>query len=648
MIDESLFDELLSSVPKNIQSLISETNIELSDLKKEILRKHRIICLLPYFLLSQELPLAHFPDMDHTLNLFQPKEITAFVGLSLISQNTSFLIHNLQMNPVIFAETIVKNTKIPNYQYFLRVIIPSIYGYFSSYEHMNFANCFYLAIIDIADPEIAIPIVVPFLTAPITYRYIEYTLTEFFTDMDWDQSLDSRNKNSSLLLEYLTRGIPLLPEQILQLFRQIKSKNWRSHFLAELFLVNFVFPNVLRWSKAHFMNDKIPQVKKMLSNVGQFKDGLKSLYQTLCTARSLFQPPFMYHCFNQPSISYYLVIHDIQLLAEFLDTQKLLPSCVEIDIYRKVPLNFQFINFWCYVYPSHHQVKEPPTMRLVFPQIQVNERTNPEFQRRFRSLQSLADNSNKFNFVLQNSGNSEFYDYSRNQCCFQLKKLADSFEIFMDTLRLHKEMVKWNNLVTSNQIFLYLSHLTSLKQWPFILNILPRKVQFLYYLSNFDESSFQDSFDKITKLSTDWDFYIHQKIESTITDSLPISFFSTLSLFSSIAQSSLPEKFVQIMKVLEQIELFAPQNDDALYFLLIQNVPGRVLLNTYVEINVIAIRDAEASQYCTKTQKIRWQRFEKLIYESAKDNKDLTSQLIGQQNKFQEIFVRCKRPLLIQ
>ena len=148
----------------------------------------------------------------------------------MIAQDASFLINYFGNNSIELAKVIINSKNVIDtidYYHLIFQIIPSLFGFFHSSEHLNLATKFYQNVIDlIADnPKDSIRILQPFFTIPATYRYIEYVMTNFFQQIvickprnnnnfvvnDDDSLADNNyiaciNKNTKLLLFYLKKG----------------------------------------------------------------------------------------------------------------------------------------------------------------------------------------------------------------------------------------------------------------------------------------------------------------------------------------------------------------------------------------------------------------------------------------------------------
>lgn len=752
-IDEDLFDLFFTTLPQDLQPLHNNFQYTMTELKKRLIKIHREVCLLPFYSsildpngLMKQMKFPAISNADLLLSLFNPQETSSFVGLFLISQNTSFLIHYLNENPNEFARELANsNLRLDQglFYHLVYAIIPSLFGFFHSSENLDYAVLFYQNVIEYSDnPVMILRILPPFFNNASTYRYIEYVLTNFFRKVNLTNKNSRRtssltlqcqeirkpddlirDKNTLLLLKYLKKGIPLLPYHHLKLFKLIKNKfsnQWtKAHWFNFLFK-KFISPNFNRWSRAHFydisnsdlpssmnqpltattpflisgdliynlsmhasgsttemINSTIDEINHIVSNVNNedLSDEFNNFISLLCASRSSYEPPQVYDGFKQLSMQCYVCVNDIKILVEFLHSKNILPTCIDVHVFDTIPIKYQYIWFFCNIYPTkkidNNAIIFP---RVVFPHVQINRDfdskiDNPsKIKMRYLSLRSLAKDNMKNEFVLINSKHdNEFHEYSKKQIFCSFCKLADSYEEHIEHMRLKSEIDKWFDLSKSCLEFLCLAYSCIIKKNKEALTFLPSKVKLLHHISNVNEKHFQKQFDSIYKFSKDWDFFIHQLISSDYKidsdafnhdirgniskdhnsilkthERLPQPFIRNLSIFSTISDMSFPEKCVLFMQALRQIQEISPPNDNYFFYFLIQKVPGRVLLSLFIELGIIIVLDEASLRYLTNTEKTIWQRFESILYLIATQNDSIFQNLLRLQKEFHNSYSAWK------
>ena len=126
------------------------------------------------------------------------------------------------------------------------------------------------------------------------------------------------------------------------------------------------------------------------------------------------------------------------------------------------------------------------------------------------------------------------------------------------------------------------------------------------------------------------------------SNQLPLFFLKALSIFSQIAIVNLPQKYELLMQFFNIIDIFFPKEDNKLYFLLIQRIPGCLLIKIFTEISTFAIHDDLCYNYISNNERAMWQRFENLVYETASKNDALFQKILKCQIEFQSIYEAWK------
>ena len=173
MIDDRIYKILLSSITKDMKPENKNLHKSLAKYQNEIIKIHRTVCLLPYYMFvieckkqqNSQLFLPLLSDSDLISSLIRPKEISTFPVLSMMVQESSHLMSYLQNNPSILAREVVDSKNYLeklDYYHLMFQIVPSIYGYFHSLEHLTSASKFYLSVIDLIsdNPKDSIRIII--------------------------------------------------------------------------------------------------------------------------------------------------------------------------------------------------------------------------------------------------------------------------------------------------------------------------------------------------------------------------------------------------------------------------------------------------------------------------------------------------------
>lgn len=514
--------------------------------------------------------------------LFCPKEATPFLGLSLISQNSSVIINSIHDDPSIFINTLIKNQTHPNYAHITQKIIPSLFGYFSSSEYLELASNFYIKLLanDNVTPEVAIPILSPFFNSPASYRFTEKLYTDFFQRIIYDKkepdqqndilfkspkpiimsaspsieqikfseiesSTDPRILNARLLNSCILKAAPLLPPQFFKIFRQMRVKRWTLKDWYNLFFREFILISMNQWIRSIFCDDYVELLLNIMSRNFVTRRELANLFKSILKLKSVFEIPQLFHCFKSQSTLYLLSIRNMQLLVSFLSENKILPKSVDTNSFINVQPKYWYLSFWCNVYSRREQhvsnsslidIKKSSNNRLVFHSFE-NVRTlidneekksdSSQFQKEFGTLQSLAekyDQTNSIEFMLSNAGNGDFYHFAERRCLSNLIDLADDFEEVMEMLRLKDSISSWKNLLQSNENMLVLSHIQMFERRMDVLQSRPTFIKQAVFLNKIDESKFKRFSDAFLEIGRDWDLIVHSPRFTTLKFSSSLSY----------------------------------------------------------------------------------------------------------------------------
>lgn len=379
------------------------------------------------------------------------------------------------------------------------------------------------------------------------------------------------NNNTKELLHYLTKGVSLLPDQVLQIFRQIKTKyndKWTIQNWYKLIFSIFIIPHATRWARSHFFNidqnlqsssknqskcydetaasyslipylyqttsanvnspskassNKMDQLNHILKNVmnENLRNELDNFLNALCTVKSSYRSPEMYKCFSNYSTQYYMLINDLIIFVDLLKSRKILPSFIKYDLIHEIPQKYRNVVFYIKVYKSTKltkaiDVNHPILFPLTVVKTEIIERYEKqpiEYKAKLASLESTAENFNKdpLTFSLEKSVcGKEFHQYVSDHVYITLTNLADQFENYIEDLRLFNEIEKWRDLSLSCQNFLFIAYSQTFVKMPTVFELLPKKVKLLSQLSIIEEQKLHEKLNSVTAFSGEWDRFIHR------------------------------------------------------------------------------------------------------------------------------------------
>ncbi|KAH0791510.1 hypothetical protein GPJ56_004568 [Histomonas meleagridis] len=504
-------------------------------------------------------------------------------------------------------------------------------------------------------------IIEPFLTSVASFRFLESALTRFFDQFllesvpkTEEEMILLSEKYSPILLDYLTSSVSLLPEQILQLFTAIQSKNWSPKVFANLVLVRFIWPAALRWLEASHCTTHRAALKRVISSVGIKKDLLRNFYHALFHTRSTLGTPFLFQDFNMSSIMLYVCVNDILLIAKLLNSQNLLSkSGVDISDFKDIERNYKFTWFWCHAYPKTSSTSKPQenkiklSKRIVFDNYKVNEIDNPEFSRQFNAMYSV---NRDFSFLLQHSGNGDFYNFVFNECLNKLIGGANSFESLMALKQKQKALFEWKNVAECCLSVLVESNLKFFSGRPTIMEKMPNRLQGLCFISKIVQTTkskineeLSKRFEEIGKFGEKW-----EKMFSNIEiQNVPYS-EQIINEIKSLQEANLLRKYKVIMQVMKEMHIIssAKKIKDNEMRNILKKAPGEILLKSYVQIHVLIAKETYFTKLRGKEESNYWQMFEGMILKCISKDKDMASEFFSKQIELSEYYDKVKGNLV--
>lgn len=323
---ESEYSRLKDLVPFNINSLKINTIQELTEVKNMIMKKQRHIILLhlynseiyPHFYPSNKDEFYDFIDQDINSNPLEANpEIKNF-----LSKIYDHLLNNPSdlVTLTISASNIFDSSNLASFHY---STIPSIFGYFSSYEHIAFGYRFYCQLLQKAQHRVFFTTVVPFFRNATTFRYIESvseSLIELFCkDM---QILTSETLGSIIseisdnLHDIIIKYLNLLPKTHLNLLILMFNNKYSRHDIYEFFVSQFIQPEVSGYLKSSAYSSHIRTFNTICEYLLTAAD--KSDFEELLKSNSLIDIPSMFGDFGQKHIDLLVTSLDGSILSTII------------------------------------------------------------------------------------------------------------------------------------------------------------------------------------------------------------------------------------------------------------------------------------------------------------------------------------------
>ncbi|EAY08619.1 hypothetical protein TVAG_239790 [Trichomonas vaginalis G3] len=320
------YERMKEFVPSNTKSMNSACNSEIKECKHEILRKQRHLILLhlynndyyPHFFPSNKEEFYDYINQDADNN---PDEITPETK-SYLSQIYDHLLNN-PADLVTLTNSASHVFDSSNLAAFYYSTIPSIYGYFSSYEHIAFGYRFYCQLLQKVQHRIFLEAVVPFFRNATTYRYIE-SVSESIIDLFCRdvQLLKTETNNrffegiADNLHDIIVKYLQLLPKTHLNLLILMFNNKYSRHDIYEFFVSQFLQPEVTDYLKSSAFSTH----NKLFNSICEYllTTADKNDFEELLMSNSLIDIPSMFGDFGQKHIDLIVTPLDGSLLSTLI------------------------------------------------------------------------------------------------------------------------------------------------------------------------------------------------------------------------------------------------------------------------------------------------------------------------------------------
>jgi hypothetical protein len=483
-----------------------------------------------------------------------------------------------------------------DFEHIVHCIVPSVFGFFSSDEHLTHALAFYSHIVDLARPFQAVMILQPFFNAAPTFRFAEYALGEFFKTFLFDYAITPDGNRTSLvpshavfLMDCFTRAVPLLPEAHLRILRQLKNKKWPTLYFADLVLVRWLWVVTRAWLRASPCCGEQKYLDRVLTSVACQKQAIRRLYRTFFQTQSVFSLPMMFRSIDTNYFVFYLCVNDLCLLARMLEEQQVIPCGLTLNDFLEVDVNYQYHWFCCQVFPRACEPPETPKYHLVFP-----------------PMEPRRD------------------DFERLTACF---------EILMEESRKFKDLSMWADLLATNVTMLMTGDLDYLMAHPQIP--VSRELRQLMMLSCFDEATFGGHYLEIVGYGKRWDALVAKYADGKELrrqiggmEAVRRWILDGIRLVRSTGRIRFPRMFQMLMAAMMQFMKIAqrPEFGETLLCSILKALPGRAVVVPFVLFNGTVAHEAD---FMSEEERRVWIQMEKCLLTILKDDRELL-QVIGQ------------------
>ncbi|EAY14172.1 hypothetical protein TVAG_373050 [Trichomonas vaginalis G3] len=390
-------------------------------------------------------------------------------------QCISLLIDFILKNPEILIEIILHELEKENDTQIALIyssVIPSIYGFYSTAEHISYAFPFFCSLIISVNREIAFSALVPFYCSACTYKFTEYCFDHFVTKFVNDARILTKQISNSIIDEYvslfihsLSEAFPLLPHSHQFILRFMQIKGYPINEIIQFFIHRFAAPQLQKF----LLSTPHKNQHNKLFTIIKAVDPRLDLYQPLLQAfssKTIFEIPSAYQAFDLPFLQFIVSTQDADILVQNLVEIHKLPNILRQFVTNNYfsEINLQPLIVKVYIRKPKPVEQSYNWRRVVFDNFKTKKlEDNDLFQRYFLQIQSEVEDFKENPSIFLKSENLLPSEYFKRE---QIKKiLSEKYDMFVD----YSINLTVNELIERSKLFEnYLVHslaLKTLKSW---------------------------------------------------------------------------------------------------------------------------------------------------------------------------------------
>lgn len=658
--DFSILDKynfLKRYTPKNIKLLLENSVNQIVKLRKSVIRNSRLLSFYSSFEVKPKINI----DKMNFANILQPEEVIPPLISPQLLQQSSNLFKFLTQNINEFAIAVINycSKRGENYEYLTYHAIPCLFGYFSSREHMEIAQTFYVWVAQNADENSLTMIMEPFFMAAI-FPFVEAIALPFLQRFSCEtkfENLDEfvRRKTLELYINDLTalivQSTSFLTHMHVIVLRIINDR-WGGKFVCD-----FLFGDIFKKFMEHYLEvgshsnlDKI--LCFILQNLTKSQININKIISALLSPKNSFQVPSLYTVFNNLYQEYILSIQDIQILVKVYKSYATFPKSLEkYNFENTLPTSLFTIRVY-----FNQKLKSTEKSSIIFSDLQIDIPVDHDFERVYLSYQVKAEQQSKYtyDYIKAHSKSKKFLDYALIRATKDLNYEAISFENFLNYLMYMKEIQHWNDILLEHQRVLFspLSislmeiktnkiESTFLNTKKFFLNHSILQMQYISLIDYNSSSLFSSQKNNFASLRSFWSALIEKKQkEISILDikfehnSSHAVFYECIKRLSVIDNENLLSSYTILQKIVSDLNDLSKYEKSKYKFLktIIYMVGSFSFINLYLTLNSLAFSKSSFRKLCTDEEIFNWVYFERVILEIVVENKALCALFLKMQS----------------
>lgn len=420
-----------------------------------IMRFHRTAVLCP--MLTAQCGYGEWvPDREVLPSfILKPVEVTSPTVSPQLLQNAAHLFSFIYADLDRLLEGLMVYKGTPTFNYAIHSAIPALFGFFCSHEHCVFALAFYIRVVNYIDCKVGFEVLLPFLSCPGMFLYIESCLNPFFDRLMRDTRFHDKMSSKEAreleviyakdLVSLFAKYMHLIPKCI-RVVIDLMNQQWGVAKAGKL-----IVGRLLQFLSLTFVH-ATGRVKHETFLKSIFKYIDRRMQNAIMELISKEQPrsiiPELFSIFGHDYLSFFACVSDIELLGFLMAAKRKLPpslACILVNPKHATKLPLKQSTFWFKVYPKRKSTHEDPRRPLFFEVARTKSvHGNPEYQRTWNKICSLYEFPMKF--VDENPAfQDDFREFCLEESVAQLNEAAGKMEdvlwyrLWLDTIERWQE-----------------------------------------------------------------------------------------------------------------------------------------------------------------------------------------------------------------
>jgi hypothetical protein len=458
---QSLYDNYSRLVPHLSDARLEKISTDITFVRRELILRNRS-CILGPLVNRAEYPDPPFPPRESLFVVLHspPDELMVHVRPQQ-SQYISLLVDSLHRNPFVTARALASYSKhcAPSeIRFLVSSVIPSLYGFYTTNEHISLAFPFFCSLVGYAPHEFVTGALSPFFCSPATLKFTEAVFRSFGLKFCHDVRYDLKEFQNSLIGRYgglfvrvISSSYFLLPRPHQVLLEYLLNNKWSPRDVLNFFLRDFVMPMLLRYVRATPFKHHFRQIHFFSRYVHADTDFIQPLSEIFRHSNSAFEVPFGFNVFD---------MNYIQLLLTPADVHVVMTALAEIDA---VPPNIRpfqdpriylqeidYQSFFVRVYSKKPPPTSPTAFRPLVFQQKINDfkhTENPDFERLWLELVNACAVAGDSPFDRYRRAYTPFAEYVLCRSLDELDARATIFEHYLVHLMYLRTLIDWSGFV---------------------------------------------------------------------------------------------------------------------------------------------------------------------------------------------------------